>query len=173
MSVTHALSAASTSNFRSSDNDGRSAAIFASSTLVTDLSLDPGTPCQTRDAVRAARLALVEKVVMKPSPVGQGVAIDLAALFPSLKQEIGLSFVLAGPFARRVLQPGVDPARVNMEKPTHRPHREPRCRAMNAYFTLHPRRITTLLCSPFCQTFVRTGLEGRRLSYFSEEAWSA
>lgn len=36
--------------------------------------------------------------------------------------EIGLSFVLAGPFAQRVLQPGVETARVNMEKPTHRPH---------------------------------------------------
>lgn len=101
------------------DNDGRPAALFARTTLATDLSLDPGKPCQTRDAVRSTYLSLIEQIVMKLA-----IVLDLAALFPSLKQEIALSLVLTGPFARRVLQPGVEPARVNMEKPTHRPHRK-------------------------------------------------
>jgi len=47
------------------DNDGRPAAIFAGTTLVADLRLDPGKPGQTRDAVRAARFVLVEQIIVQ------------------------------------------------------------------------------------------------------------
>lgn len=102
------------------DSDDRSAAVDTGTALVADLRLDPGKACQTRNPVRAARFALINEIVVQLS-----IAIDLAALFPSLKQEIGLPLVFTGPLAQWVLQPGVEPARVHMEKPTHRPHREP------------------------------------------------
>ena len=57
------------------DNDRGATAIFAGTALVTDLSLDPGKPCQTRNPVRAAHLCPVEKVVVQLAPLGDCVAI--------------------------------------------------------------------------------------------------
>ena len=71
------------------DNDGGAAAIFARTTFVTDLSLDPGKPCQTCDAVRAAHLSLIEQIVMKLA-----IAIDLAALGPGLPDQFGLADIV-------------------------------------------------------------------------------
>ena len=70
-------------------------------------------PSEERSPVHAGELrALVEQIIVQLA-----IAVNLAALLPRLKQEIGLSFVFAGPFAPRVLQPGVEAARVYTEKP--------------------------------------------------------
>ena len=52
------------------------------------------------------------------------ITVDLAALFPCLQEQIGLSLVLIGSPAQRVLQPGVKSTRVNPQKAAHRPHRK-------------------------------------------------
>ena len=75
---------------------------------------------QTRNTVRAARFALVEKIVVQLS-----IAIDLAAFFLSRKQEIGLPFVLKGRLAQGHPKPGIKPAGMDAEQATHHSHREP------------------------------------------------
>ena len=52
------------------------------------------------------------------------IATDLAALFPSSQEQIGLSLVLTGPLAQRVLQPGVKLTGMNSHEAAHRPHRK-------------------------------------------------
>jgi hypothetical protein len=64
MSVTQALSGAVDVELpveRVSIDDGRPAAVDAGTAFVADLRLDPGETRQTRNPVRAAYLALVEK----------------------------------------------------------------------------------------------------------------
>lgn len=62
--------------------------------------LDPSKTGQTRNPIQAAHLALVEMVVAQLT-----VTVDLAAFFPRLQEQIGLSLVLVGSPAQRVLQP--------------------------------------------------------------------
>lgn len=66
-------------------DDGRPATVDAGTAFVAYLRLDPGNTCQACDPVRAAYLALVEKIVVQLS-----IAVDLAALFPCLQEQIGL-----------------------------------------------------------------------------------
>jgi len=97
------------------------AAMAARSALVADLGLDAGQPVKTCNAVRAARLALIEKVVMQFA-----IAVDLAAVLPCPPDQLGLSGILPAPFARRALEPGVEAARMDAQAAAHRPHREQR-----------------------------------------------
>ncbi len=99
--------------------DGRPAAVDAGTAFVANLRLYPSNACQASDPVRAAHLALVEKIVVQLS-----IAVDLAALFPCLQEQIGQSLVLTGPPAQRVLQPGVNPTGMNPQEAAHRPHRK-------------------------------------------------
>ena len=109
MSVTQALSGRYVKLLveRVVDSDGRPAAIDAGTAFVADLCFDPSKTGQTRNPVRAADLSLIEKVVVQLA-----ITVDLAALFPCLQEQIGLSPVLAGSPAQRVLQPGVESTRV-------------------------------------------------------------
>ncbi len=69
----------------------------AGTAFVANLRLDPDETRQTRAPVRAAHFSLIEKVVVQLA-----ITIDLAALFPRLHKQIGLSPVLAGSPAQRV-----------------------------------------------------------------------
>ena len=52
------------------------------------------------------------------------IAINLAALLPSLANEFGLADVFLRPLTQRVLQPGIKAAGVDAQAATHRPHWE-------------------------------------------------
>lgn len=108
MSVTQTLSGTATSNFRSRprrfsrtggvhrldvDHDRRLAAITSGAAPVADLRLDPRQLRQSGNAVRTNAFALFDQIVMQLA-----VALDLAALGPSLLQQFGLAPVL--PHAR-------------------------------------------------------------------------
>lgn len=99
------------------DDDRRSATIDAGTAFVADLRLDPGEMRQTRNPVWVAYLALIEKIVVQLA-----IAVDLAAFFPCLQEQLGLSLVLVGSPTQRVLQPGVKSTRVNSQETAHRPH---------------------------------------------------
>ena len=120
------------------DDDRRSAAIDAGTAFVADLRLYSGETRQARDPVRAAHLSPIEEVVVQLA-----ITVDLAALFPCLQEQIGLSLVLIGSAAQRVLQSGVKSTRVTRRR-RHivRTENCKRCKAMNEYFTLHPWRNT-------------------------------
>ncbi|MND35526.1 hypothetical protein D3C80_261660 [compost metagenome] len=101
------------------DDDGRLFAVDAGAAFVANLRLYPSEPGQTRNPVRAAHLSLIEKVVVQLA-----ITVNLAVLFPRLQGQIGLSLVLAGSSAQRVLQPCVKSTRMNAQKAAHRPHRK-------------------------------------------------
>jgi hypothetical protein len=121
------------------DSNDRPAAIDAGAAFVGDLRLDPGETRQARDPVRAAYLALTEKVVVQLA-----ITIDLAAFLPCLKEQIGLSLVFVGSPALRVLQPGVKSTEMNPQKTAHRSHRKLQMMQSNERLTitLHPWRNT-------------------------------
>ena len=54
------------------------------------------------------------------------IAIHLAALIPGLPDELGLASVFPSPLAQRVLEPGLEAARMEAQAATHRTHREQR-----------------------------------------------
>jgi hypothetical protein len=49
----------------------------------------------------------------------KGIAVDLAASFPSLFQQFCLSLIFQSPFAERSLQPCIEPTVVNGERVAH------------------------------------------------------
>ncbi len=124
---------------RVADSDGRPAAVDAGTAFVANLRPDPGETGQTCNPVRATHLALVEKIVVQLA-----ITVDLAALFPCLQEQVGLSLVLAGSPAQRVLQPGAKSAGMNPQKAAHRPHRKRQAMHGNERLTitLHPWRNT-------------------------------
>ena len=101
------------------DRGRRLAAIGAGPTLVAYLGLDPGQPGETSDAVGATGLSLIKEVVMQLA-----IALDPAAFLPGLAETCGLAHIFPGPFAQRVLQPGIETTGPDTQTAAHRPHRE-------------------------------------------------
>jgi len=60
---------------------------------------------ETCDAVRAACLTLIKKIIMQLP-----IAIDLAAVVPCQPDKLDLASILPSPFAERLLEPGVKAA---------------------------------------------------------------
>ena len=70
------------------------AAINAGTAFVADLGFDPRKAGQASNPVWAARLTLVQKIVVKFA-----VTVDLATFLPSLVKQFGLTRVFFGPIA--------------------------------------------------------------------------
>ena len=118
------------------DRDRRPAAITAGAALVTDLCLDPRQLCQSDEPVRTDAFALFRQIVMKLT-----IAVDLAALVLGLAQQFDLAPVL--PHARALsggTQPSIEPARLDAQAATHRPHR----------------KLTSMLSHERCRHWART-----------------
>lgn len=70
------------------------------------------------------------EVLLEKLPYGSNhersdpLTVNLATLLPRFQEQIGLSLVLVGPPAQRVLQPGVKSTGMNPQNAAHRPHRE-------------------------------------------------
>lgn len=97
---------------------GRSSAITARPTPISDLGLDPSQSGKTRDTVQVTRFSLIKQIVMKLA-----ISIDLTALLPGLAQQFSLTDVFPRPFAQRILQPGVKAAWIDVQTAAHRSHR--------------------------------------------------
>lgn len=69
--------------------------------------------------VRAATLTLVLKIIMQLA-----IPIDLAAVLPSLFEQLGLPLIFQSPFAEWLLRPRIEPAWVNREHVAHAAHAE-------------------------------------------------
>ncbi len=95
------------------------AAITTRPALIADLGLDARQFGQTCNAVRAARLALIEKIIVKLP-----IAIHLATVFPCLADEVCLASVFPTPFTQRSPEPGVEATRMDAQAATHRTHWE-------------------------------------------------
>lgn len=87
------------------DHDRWLATITAGAAPVADLRLDTCKLSQSGYPVRTDALALFNQIVMQLA-----IAIDLAALRPSLLQQLGLAPVFLRPCAQRFLQPCIEPA---------------------------------------------------------------
>tara|TARA_R100001132_G_C3210635_1_gene53740 strand:- start:313 stop:534 length:222 start_codon:yes stop_codon:yes gene_type:complete len=66
---------------------------------------DPGKPGEASDAVRTTCLSLIQEVVMQLA-----IAIDPAAIIPSLADEVALTGIRPSALAQGGLQPSVETA---------------------------------------------------------------
>lgn len=98
------------------DHDRRLASVAARTPLVADLRLDPCKLCQSGHAVRADTFFLLQKIVVQFA-----IAVDLAAVGPGIQQHLRLALVFNRPIAQRHLKPGMEPARLDAQAPTHGP----------------------------------------------------
>lgn len=82
-----------------------------------DLSLNPCNLCQPANPVQADAFALVNQVIMRLT-----IAADLATLGTRVVQQFGLAPVFSGSHTHPSLQPGMEPARLEGQAPTHGPN---------------------------------------------------
>jgi len=61
-------------------------------TFISDLRLDAGEPCEARNPVRAAGLALIQQVIVQLA-----IAVDLAAYLPGLPKQRRLAGIVTRP----------------------------------------------------------------------------